>query len=190
MMSPAYRSLNLVMLGPPAAGKGTQASILGERYHIPHIVTGDMLREEIEQGTEIGRQARKIIDRGELVPDRLVRGLILQRLDREDCARGFLLDGFPRTIDQAGVLDDILAELGRAIERVILLKVPEEETIKRLNGRAEGLVQAQLRQYQSKTVQVESLYRRRGLLIEVDGDQPRDKVTEEVIEAVGAPVVA
>jgi adenylate kinase len=189
-MSPAYRSLNLVMLGPPAAGKGTQASILGERYHIPHIVTGDMLREEFEQGSELGREAKEIIDRGELVPDHLVRGLILQRLDREDCARGFLLDGFPRTLDQAGVLDDILAELGRAIERVILLKVPEEESIKRLNGRAEGMVRERLRQYQSKTEQVEGLYRRRGLLIEVDGDQPREKVTEEVIHAVGAPVGA
>lgn len=189
-MSPAYRSLNLVMLGPPAAGKGTQASILGERYNIPHIVTGDMLRSEIEQGTELGRQAKRIINRGELVPDNLVRGLILQRLDRDDCARGFLLDGFPRTVDQAGVLDDILAELGRAIERVILLKVPEEESIKRLNGRAEGMVKEQLRQYWRKTLQVESLYRRRGLLIEVDGNQAQEKVTQEVIQAVGAPVGA
>lgn len=130
-----YRSLNLVMLGPPGSGKGTQAKFLSERYHIPHVSTGDMLREEVRNKTSLGLKAKEIMDQGGLVSDEIVSAMILKRLDHEDCARGVILDGYPRTVEQAHVLDGILAELGRALERVILVDVPDEEIVRRLGGR-------------------------------------------------------
>ncbi len=130
-----YRSLNLIMLGPPGSGKGTQAKILAEKYHIPHVSTGDMLRDEVRRGTELGKKAKAIMDRGELVPDEIVGAMILHRLDRKDCARGVILDGYPRNVAQARVLDGILAELGRTLERVILVDVGDEEIVRRLSGR-------------------------------------------------------
>lgn len=134
-MSAQYRGLNLVILGPPGSGKGTQAKVLCERYSIPHISTGDILREEVRFGTDLGLQARAAMERGELVPDRLVAGIILRRLDQDDCARGFILDGFPRTVEQAGMLDDLLAELGRSLELALLVTVDDRELIRRLAGR-------------------------------------------------------
>lgn len=134
-MSPAFRSLNLILLGPPGSGKGTQARLLAERYCIPHVATGEILREEVRKGSELGRDVEAAVSRGELVADNVMRGIILRHLDRESCARGFLLDGYPRTVEQAGMLDDLLAELGRAIERVILLTLPEAQIQDRLSGR-------------------------------------------------------
>jgi len=134
-VSAQYRGLNLVILGPPGSGKGTQAKVLCERYSIPHISTGDILREEVRFGTDLGLQARAAMERGELVPDRLVAGIILRRLDQDDCARGFILDGFPRTVEQAGMLDDLLAELGRSLELALLVTVDDRELIRRLAGR-------------------------------------------------------
>lgn len=131
----AFRSLSMVLLGPPASGKGTQAKLLSERYDVPHICSGDLLAEEVARATDLGREAGPFIERGELVPDHLLRGTILQRLHHESSARGFLLDGYPRTVEQASMLDDTLAELGRTIERVILMDVPDEVTVKRLVGR-------------------------------------------------------
>jgi len=130
-----YRSLNLVMLGPPGSGKGTQAKFLSERYHIPHVSTGDMLREEVRNKTSLGLKAKEIMDQGGLVSDEIVSAMILKRLDQEDCARGVILDGYPRTVEQAHVLDGILAELGRTLERVILVDVPDDEIVRRLGGR-------------------------------------------------------
>lgn len=130
-----YRSLNLVMLGPPGSGKGTQAKFLSERYHIPHVSTGDMLREEVRNETSLGLKAKEIMDQGGLVSDEIVSAMILKRLDQEDCARGVILDGYPRTVEQAHVLDGILAELGRTLERVILVDVPDDEIVRRLGGR-------------------------------------------------------
>jgi len=130
-----YRSLNLVLLGPPGSGKGTQAKFLAERYHIPHVSTGDMLREEVRNETSLGLKAKEIMDRGGLVSDEIVSAMILKRLDQEDCARGVILDGYPRTVEQAEVLDGILAELGRTLERVILVDVADDEIVRRLGGR-------------------------------------------------------
>lgn len=130
-----YRSLNLVLLGPPGSGKGTQAKVLAEEYHIPHVSTGDMLRDEVRRGTTLGVQAKEIMDSGGLVPDKIVAGMILQRLDRKDCARGVILDGYPRNVEQAEVLDGILAELGRTLERVVLIDVADDEIVRRLSGR-------------------------------------------------------
>jgi len=134
-MSPSFSSLNLVLLGPPGSGKGTQARVLAERYHLPHISTGDMLWGEVANGTGLGDEVQPDLDRGELVSDQVMSGLILQRLDRDDCARGFILEGYPRKLGQAELLDGILAELGRRIERVILLDVPDDVIVARLGGR-------------------------------------------------------
>lgn len=134
-MSPAFSSLNLVLLGPPGSGKGTQARVLAERYQVPHVSTGDMLWGEVANGTGLGGEVRASLDRGELVSDRVMGGLILQRLDREDCARGFILEGYPRRLAQAELLDGILAELGRSLERVVLLDVPDDVIVARLQGR-------------------------------------------------------
>jgi adenylate kinase len=134
-MSPSYSSLNLVLLGPPGSGKGTQARLLAQRYQLPHISTGDMLWGEVANGTGLGGSVQRDLDRGELVSDRVMSGLILQRLDRDDCARGFILDGYPRRIGQAELLDGILAELGRRLERVVLLEVPDDVIVARLAGR-------------------------------------------------------
>jgi len=134
-VSPTFSSLNLVLLGPPGSGKGTQARLLAERYELPHISTGDMLWDEVANGTGIGGEIQKNLDRGELVSDKVMSGLILQRIDREDCARGFILEGYPRKLGQAELLDGILAELGRRIEQVVLLDVPDDVIVARLKGR-------------------------------------------------------
>ena len=134
-MAPSFSSLNLVLLGPPGSGKGTQARALAERYQLPHISTGDMLWGEVANGTGLGGEVQPDLGRGELVSDRVMSGLILQRIDRDDCARGFILEGYPRKLGQAELLDGILAELGRRIERVVLLEVPDDVIVTRLAGR-------------------------------------------------------
>jgi len=134
-MSPTFSSLNLVLLGPPGSGKGTQARLLADRYQLPHISTGDMLWHEVANGTGLGGEVHRRLGRGELVPDKVMSGLMLQRIDREDCARGFILEGYPRKVVQAELLDGLLAELGRRIEHVILLDVPDDVIVARLAGR-------------------------------------------------------
>ena len=126
---------NTVMLGPPGAGKGTQAVRLSERLGIAHISTGDILRQAVAEGTELGRQAQAYMDRGDLVPDELVIGIARERLAQEDCAPGFVLDGFPRTLPQAEALDEVMRGLGRQPLRVLNLEVEEEEILRRLSGR-------------------------------------------------------
>lgn len=223
-MTSIYRSLNLILLGPPGSGKGTQARVLAERYHVPHVSTGDMLRDEVRRGTTIGLQAKEVIKRGELVPDDVVAGIVLRRLDQEDATRGVILDGYPRNVKQAGVLDDILAELGRTLERVTLISVPDGEIVHRLGARRscakcgrvynvelsspsipgvcdgcggplelreddrEPVVRERLRQYREKTAPLVEFYRARGLLVEINGAQQMEAVTEAIVEAIGAPV--
>ncbi len=127
--------MNLILLGPPGAGKGTQAKMLVETYGIPQISTGDMLREAVKNQTQLGLEAKKYMDAGQLVPDEVVIGLVKERLGRDDCAQGFMLDGFPRTVPQAEALDKVLAEMDKAIDHVISIEVPNEELLKRLTGR-------------------------------------------------------
>lgn len=127
--------MNLILLGPPGAGKGTQAVKIVEKYHIPHISTGDIFRENIKKGTELGKKAQEYMNRGELVPDDLVIEIACNRLLAEDCAEGFLLDGFPRTVYQAEKLDEFLAGRGKKVEHVLDIAVEKEELIARLIGR-------------------------------------------------------
>ncbi len=127
--------MNLILLGPPGAGKGTQAKRLIDAYGIPQISTGDMLREAVKNQTQLGLEAKKYMDAGQLVPDEVVIGLVKERLAQPDCAKGFMLDGFPRTVAQAEELDKVLAEMGKAIDHVISIEVPNEELIGRLTGR-------------------------------------------------------
>jgi adenylate kinase len=126
---------NLVLLGPPGAGKGTQASRIVEEYSIPHISTGDILRGAVKNGTVMGLEAKKYMDAGDLVPDSVVIGIVKDRLQEPDTAKGFLMDGFPRTIPQAEALDKALEELDRAISKVVVILVDEDDLVKRLSGR-------------------------------------------------------
>jgi adenylate kinase len=127
--------MNIVLMGLPGAGKGTQADKIIEKYDIPHISTGDMFRAAMKNGTELGLEAKSYIDKGALVPDEVTIGIVRERLAEPDCENGFLLDGFPRTIEQAEALDNILADLGRKVEHVVNIKVEEDELVKRLTGR-------------------------------------------------------
>lgn len=127
--------MNIVLMGLPGAGKGTQADKIVEKYAIPHISTGDMFRAAIKDGTELGLQAKSFMDQGALVPDEVTIGIVRERLAQADCEKGFLLDGFPRTVPQAEALDSILAELGRPVEYTINVQVEKDELIARLSGR-------------------------------------------------------
>ncbi|MCD1293489.1 adenylate kinase [Methanocella sp. CWC-04] len=127
--------MQIVLFGPPGAGKGTQAKFLSEEYNIPHISTGDILRENVKNGTELGKKAKTYMDKGELVPDKLLIDLIKERLERPDTRKGFLLDGFPRTIPQAKALDVILDEINKKLDAVINIDVGTNELVRRLSGR-------------------------------------------------------
>jgi adenylate kinase len=127
--------MNIILLGPPGAGKGTQAKRLIDKYGIPQISTGDMLRAALKQGTPLGLEAKKYMDKGELVPDSVVIGLVKERIQKDDCRGGYMLDGFPRNVSQAETLDKMLSELGHKIDHVVNIDVPKEELLGRLTGR-------------------------------------------------------
>ena len=127
--------LNIVLLGPPGAGKGTQAEILTRKYSIPHISTGDMFREAARSGTEYGRAAKSYMDKGELVPDSVVISLVRERLQQKDAGQGFLLDGFPRTKEQARNLDAMLGEIGRSLDAALYFSASKDVVLRRLTGR-------------------------------------------------------
>lgn len=128
-------SRNWILYGAPGSGKGTQADLLRDRFSIPHVSTGDILREEVRSGSELGQRAKAIMDTGSLLPDDVMIGIVRARLSQPDCAQGFLLDGFPRTLPQAEALDRVLQELQRTIDRIIYLRVGEEELVTRLADR-------------------------------------------------------
>ncbi|MDH7481869.1 MAG: adenylate kinase [Armatimonadota bacterium] len=127
--------MRLVLLGPPGAGKGTQASLISKKYKIPHISTGDILREAVKQGTELGRRAQEYMQKGELVPDEIVIGIVVERIQQPDCQNGFMLDGFPRTVVQAEALDEELRKRNQELDAVLCFEVDEEEIVRRISGR-------------------------------------------------------
>jgi adenylate kinase len=133
--SSAVSELNLILLGPPGAGKGTQAERLQEDFDLPYIPTGDMLRAEVKKGTELGKKAAEYMDRGDLVPDEIIIGMILRCVNGGECEDGFLLDGFPRNPEQARALDEALEGLGRRLTAVLLIEAPDDEIVRRISGR-------------------------------------------------------
>jgi len=207
--------LNLLLYGAPGSGKGTQANMLRAHFGIPHIATGDMLRAEIQAGTELGRKAQPILAAGQYVSDDIMVGMIRNRLRRPDCEPGFIMDGFPRTVPQAEALDGLMDELDKRFDRVIYLEVPVEELLQRLSGRlvcpvcqrtyppdtaacavdGSELVQREddrpeavrprIDIYLEKTVPVLDHYRVSGLVSEIDGRGTIDQISRQVLQAVG-----
>lgn len=127
--------MNIVLMGPPGAGKGTQAERIAKKFELLHISTGDMFREAVKEGTTMGKKAKEYMDKGTLVPDEIVVGIVKERLSKPDCAGGVLLDGFPRTVEQAEALDEVMRELGMDLDAVLSIDVDEEELVTRLTGR-------------------------------------------------------
>ena len=182
-------SQNLILMGPPGAGKGTQAKRLAKHFGIPQIATGDILREAVASGSETGQRAQAIMERGDLVPDELVIEIARERLARDDCATGFVLDGFPRTTRQAEALDAILAGRGREPVRVVALVVLEEELVRRILSRGEGRsddneesLRNRLEVYRRETAPVLEHYR--GALIEIEGAGDMDQIARAIVAAV------
>ncbi|UCG53830.1 MAG: adenylate kinase [Candidatus Latescibacterota bacterium] len=177
--------MQVIIMGPPGAGKGTQAKKISEKYRIPHISTGDILRAEVEKGSELGGKVKDIMERGELVADEIVLGLVEKRVVEPDCGRGFILDGFPRTIPQAEGLDKILEKHGTAGIWVIDLVVPEEELLRRLLARkrpddTESTIRNRIRVYHEKTAPLIHYYEKKKALFSINGDQPIGKVYLEI----------
>ncbi len=133
--SAAVAELNLILLGPPGAGKGTQAQKLINDFDLPYYATGDILRNAVDQGTDLGKQAQEYMERGDLVPDELVTGVVVERVDSEEAEDGFILDGYPRNVEQANALGEELDSLGRSLTAVLLIDVPDDEVVRRLSGR-------------------------------------------------------
>jgi adenylate kinase len=174
--------MQLVLLGPPGAGKGTQANRLKTRYQLAHLSTGDMLREAVAADTEVGRQAKAIMDAGRLVSDEVINRLVAERIEQPDCARGFILDGFPRTLTQAEALDRMLAEHKSSLTGVIELVVDDEALVERISGRfACAKCGAG---YHDQTAPLLPYYRDKGLLVSVDGMAEIDRVTDELFRRI------
>jgi len=180
----------VVLLGPPGAGKGTQAQVLGRRLGIPAISTGDLLRDAVAAENELGRRVRAGMDGGKLVADDVMADVVRERLARPDVCEGFLLDGYPRTLPQAATLADILRTVGCGLDAVLLFDVPEEVVVRRALLRkrgddAEAVIRERLKEYREKTVPLIGYYRERGLLREIDGNRPIEEVTAAMLGLFG-----
>ena len=184
--------MRMILFGPPGAGKGTQASALVDRYHIVHISTGDIFRENVGNETELGLRAKQYMDAGDLVPDEVVIAMVEDRLAQEDVRQGFLLDGFPRTAAQVEALDEILAAQGHELDAVIRLVVDDNELVARLLQRAEeqgrsddtrDVIANRLDNYRAETEPAVTAYRARGILHDIDGEGDIADVRERVLAA-------
>ena len=183
--------MRLVVLGPPGAGKGTQAVKLAEHFTCADVATGDIFRANVAEGTELGRAAQEYMDRGDLVPDEVVIAMVMERLASDDCAAGFVLDGFPRTVNQAEALDRRLAGLGTPLEAALSFDVTEEELLRRLAGRAaaqhraddaEQTIRHRLEVFAIKTRPLIDYFTHRGLLVPVDAIGPIEVVTKRILD--------
>jgi adenylate kinase len=173
--------MRIVFIGPPGAGKGTQAERLVQTYRMAHLSTGDMLRAARTAGTDVGRRADEYMSSGRLVPDEIILGVIRERLGQDDCAGGYLLDGFPRTIPQAEGLDAILAERATPLDVVLELRVPEDELFRRLAGRGRAddnpdVIRQRLVAYREQTAPLLDYYQKKSLLKSIDGLGTVDEV--------------
>jgi adenylate kinase len=184
-----------LLIGPPGAGKGTQAARLAESYGIPAISTGDIFRFNVKNETELGKLAKSFMDRGEYVPDSVTNDLVRDRLSMDDAQAGFLLDGYPRTADQVSELDSILDGHDKSLDAVILLTADTDEIVRRLLNRAieqgrtddtEGVIRHRLEVYEAETAPLISVYASRGLVVMVDGLGAIEDVTERIVEALHA----
>ena len=185
--------MRLVLLGPPGSGKGTQASRLKDYLQVPHISTGDLLRAEVAAGSPLGNEAKAVMARGDLVSDEILLGMLESRFRREDTAKGFILDGYPRNQAQADALGTLLAKMGKHMDHAVQLEVPTELLVERIAGRAaaEGRaddtpdsVRTRLKVYDDQTAPVIEYYRQRGQLAIVDGVGSLDEVFTRLVEAL------
>ncbi|MDO4488498.1 MAG: adenylate kinase [Eubacteriales bacterium] len=212
--------MRLIMLGAPGAGKGTQSTFFAERLNIPHISSGHLFRKNITEKTELGKEVQEIISRGELVPDRIVIAMMMERILQRDCGRGYILDGFPRTYEQATALKHALLEYGEQIDHALSLEVPDELIKKRMPSRLvcpdcdtsysalnnpplvpgvcdrcgaqlvtraddnEETVSKRLETFHNETEPLKDYYRRKGILIEVDGTKNPDEVYKDIVRAL------
>jgi adenylate kinase len=180
----------LIFLGPPGAGKGTQAKFLAEVLNIPHISTGDILRSAIAQGTPLGQKAQSYVDKGELVPDELLLDLIRERLNQADAQTGWILDGFPRNVNQAAFLEQLLQELNQSCD-CVNLEVPDEVLVARMLGRGrqddnEDTIRRRLEVYRNDTEPLIGFYRDRSVLKSINGDRSVEEVTESLKQLVAS----
>ena len=186
--------LNIVLFGPPGAGKGTQANLLIEKYNLVHLSTGDILRGEIAAGTKLGLEAKSLMDRGDLVPDEVVIGMISSKLDNNPNVNGFIFDGFPRTAAQATALDNLLAEKGTSISAMLSLKVEDEELIRRLLSRGESsgrsddqdesIIANRINEYNNKTAPLKEYYSAQNKLSEIEGDGTVEDIAEKLNDVI------
>ncbi|GAB3582628.1 adenylate kinase [Calidifontibacter terrae] len=189
--------MRLIILGPPGAGKGTQAEGLCERHGIPHISTGDIFRANIKNETELGKQVKSILDAGGYVPDEVTNAIVADRLQQDDAKAGFLLDGYPRTLNQVAALDEVLTAQGTALDAILELVVDSEELIQRLLKRAETsgrtddteeIIRDRQEIYIKETAPLSETYRSRGLLVDVDGLGSIAEVTDRIEAALSEAV--
>jgi adenylate kinase len=187
--------IRLLLIGPPGAGKGTQAALLAQHFGIPAISTGDIFRENVRNETELGLKAKSFMDRGEYVPDSLTNDLVRDRLSQDDAAAGFLLDGYPRTIDQVNELDEMLAEQKTQLDVVVQLTADHEELLRRLSGRAAeqgrsddtpDVISRRLSVYDEQTAPLIDVYASRSLVAKVDGLGEISDVTARIVEVINA----
>lgn len=185
--------MRLIMMGPPGAGKGTQAKFIAEHFKIPAISTGDIFRANVSQGTELGIEAKRYMDAGDYVPDEVTNKMVRNRIDESDAVSGFLLDGYPRTVAQVEELDGMIKFTGHELDAVVVLTVDEDEIVQRLlqraqtEGRAddtEDVIRRRQEVYAEQTEPLIEVYRSRGLLVEVDGMGEVTDVTQRVFEAL------
>jgi adenylate kinase len=185
--------MRLILMGPPGAGKGTQAKFVAARFGVPAISTGDIFRSNVSEGTPLGIEAKRYMDAGEYVPDELTNRMVRNRIDEEDARPGFLLDGYPRTLAQVEELDGMIKFTGHELDAVVVLTVDEDEVVQRLLARAqvegraddtEDVIRRRQEVYAEQTAPLIDVYRDRGLLLEVDGMGEVDEVTERIFTAL------